>query len=181
MPLVQAWTVCILIKVFHSLGLGSNIARKQVNTVVSNSIPGGPRLCKSHLFWSFYWSWMYLKFVWKIRCVWFGLELNRAELWPSGNWVWDHWVNIWQREFSLMNTFTKRWTLGIYVLGKSRMSLVKTVHKIFILFIRINQIQTQFWYSPSIQWPHCAVYVCETWDWVQRQIHIDPNIRRLWL
>ncbi len=24
-----------------------------------------------------------------IRCVWLGLELNYAELWPSRNWVWD--------------------------------------------------------------------------------------------
>ncbi len=26
-----------------------------------------------------------------IRCVWLGLELNSAELWPSRNWVWDQW------------------------------------------------------------------------------------------
>ncbi len=26
-----------------------------------------------------------------IRCVWIGLELNCAELWPSRNWVWDQW------------------------------------------------------------------------------------------
>ncbi len=28
-----------------------------------------------------------------IRCVWLGLELNCAELWPSRNWVWDQCSN----------------------------------------------------------------------------------------
>ncbi len=30
-----------------------------------------------------------------IRCVWLGLELNCAELWPSRNWVWDQWFKAW--------------------------------------------------------------------------------------
>ncbi len=30
-----------------------------------------------------------------IRCVWLGLELNCAELWPSRNWVWDQWRNVY--------------------------------------------------------------------------------------
>ncbi len=28
------------------------------------------------------------------RCVWLGLEQNCAELWPSRNWVWDHWCRM---------------------------------------------------------------------------------------
>ncbi len=27
--------------------------------------------------------------------IWSWLELNCAELWPSRNWVWDHWFNGW--------------------------------------------------------------------------------------
>ncbi len=29
-----------------------------------------------------------------IRCVWLGLELNCAELWPSRNWVWDQCFKV---------------------------------------------------------------------------------------
>ncbi len=29
-----------------------------------------------------------------IRCVWLGLGLNCAELWPSRNWVWDQCANV---------------------------------------------------------------------------------------
>ncbi len=38
-----------------------------------------------------------------IRCVWLGLELNSSELWPSRNWVWDHWCT---RSTRRAETFT---------------------------------------------------------------------------
>ncbi len=60
------------------------------NAEVSRSVHGGPRLQITPA-WTCLVTPMSL-IIW-IRCVWFGLELNSADLWPSRNWVWDQCFN----------------------------------------------------------------------------------------
>ncbi len=59
--------------------------------MVSNSIPGGPQLCRVQLQLTPAWKLLVIlkSLVSWIRCVWLGLKQNCAELWPSRNWVWD--------------------------------------------------------------------------------------------
>ncbi len=42
-----------------------------------------------------------------IGCVWLGLELNCAELWPSRNWVWDQWSILYLRYLIFNNNSNK--------------------------------------------------------------------------
>ncbi len=65
------------------------------NSVVSNSISGGPHICAVSLQITPAWKFLVIleTLISQIRCVWWGLELNCADLWPSRNWVWDQWFN----------------------------------------------------------------------------------------
>ncbi len=67
---------------------------QDLKALVSNSIPGGPQLAElssNQLQITPAWKFLVIlkTLISWIRCVWLGLELNCAELWPSRNWVWD--------------------------------------------------------------------------------------------
>ncbi len=47
-----------------------------------------------------------------IRCVWLGLELNCAELWPSRNWEWDRCLKALQSKVKLKDLYDYSYALN---------------------------------------------------------------------